>query len=98
MCYPNISQSYGRAYIYYSLTKILYFNYTLNKKGEKIMNNLEELISKDLLKMKREEQLVTQKLTLMAELTFTTLKVRSNILTNAVQMELLPNIPKPVKN
>lgn len=62
------------------------------------MNNLEELISKDLLKMKREEQLVTQKLTLMAELTFTTLKVRSNILTNAVQMELLPNIPKPVKN
>lgn len=52
------------------------------------MNNLEELISKDLLKMKREEQLVTQKLTLMAELTFTTLKVRSNILTNAVLMEL----------
>lgn len=58
------------------------------KKGEKIMNNLDELTSKDLLKMKWEEQLVTQKVTQMVELTFTILKVRNNILTNAVQMEL----------
>ncbi len=62
------------------------------------MNNLDELTSKDLLKMKWEEQLVTQKVTQMVELTFTILKVRNNILTNAVQMELLPNIPKSVKN
>ena len=52
------------------------------------MNNLDELTSKDLLKMKWEEQLVTQKVTQMVELTFTILKVRNNILTNAVQMEL----------
>lgn len=62
------------------------------------MNNLDELTSKDLLKMKWEEQLVTQKVTQMVELTFTILKVRNNILTNAVQMELLPNIPKQGKN
>ncbi len=62
------------------------------------MNNLDELTSKDLLKMKWEEQLVTQNVTQMVELTFTILKVRNNILTNAVQMELLPNIPKLVKN
>lgn len=62
------------------------------------MNNLDELTSKDLLKMKWEEQLVTQKVTQMVELTFTILKVRSNILTNAVLMELWQSIPKQGKN
>lgn len=52
------------------------------------MNNLDELTSKDLLKMKWEEQLVTQKLTQTVKQMFTTLKVRSNILTSAVLMEL----------
>lgn len=49
-------------------------------------------------RMKRVEQLAIQKLTQTAKQMFTTLKVRSNILTSAVQMELLPNIPKLVKN